>query len=537
MSDIKRGTGRSTARPGERLARERGTVIKDWGGRLPVAVIYPNSYYVGMSNLGVHTVYSLLNSYRQVVAERVFWERENRGRRLPAASVESGRPLTDFSVLAFSVTYELDYFHITRILSASGIPLNAADRDERYPLVIAGGPCITANPMPLTPFFDCLCIGEAEPILPVLVPALLEGMSGQRDELLKALSALPGIYAPRHQHGTPVVRQWAKNLSNYPVASAIVTPDTELGDLYLLEVERGCNWGCRFCLVHTAFSPMRCHPVNQLIEQARQGLAWRKRVGLVGPAVTDHPDIEQLLVRLRELGAGLSISSMRIKPFSQQVLEELARGGIRTITLAPEAGSERLRRVIKKGVSEDDILQVVDRIAEQGIRRLKLYFIIGLPTETDEDIDEIIRLLLKAKDIADRRKSGTRIIVTISPFVPKANTPFQWLPMAPTTTVNNRLAMLKKSLPARGIQVRSESTAWSQVQGILSRGDSSLAKVLATIEDISLNGWCRAIAQSRLDIDDYVSRSWDIDRKLPWGIIDSGINWRHLAGELDRALG
>ncbi len=537
MSAIKRGSGRSAARPGEHLARERGTVIKDWGGRLPVAVVYPNSYFIGMSNLGVHTVYSQLNSYRQVVAERVFWERENRDNQLQAVSVESGRHLVDFSVLAFSVTYELDYFHITRILSTSGIPLYAADRDERYPLVIAGGPCITANPMPLAPFFDCLCIGEAEPILPVLVPALLEGMSGQRDELLKALSSLPGVYVPRYNHGTPVVRQRAKNLGDYPVASAIITPDTELGNLFLLEVERGCNWGCRFCLVYTTFSPMRCHPVNQLIEQARQGLAWRNRIGLVGPAVTDHPDIEELLVRLREIGAGLSISSLRIKPFSPKVLEELARGGIRTITLAPEAGSERLRRVIKKGISEDDILQAIDRVAGQGIRQLKLYFIIGLPTETDDDIDEIIRLLLKAKDIVDRRKSGTRITVTIAPFVPKAGTPFQWLPMAPTATVSRRLALLKKSLPARGIQLKSDSPAWSQVQGVLSRGDSSLARVLADIEDISLAGWNRSIAQSGFDIDEYIGRSWDIDRKLPWEIIDSGMKRQRLTGELHRALG
>ena len=497
-----------------RISREQGTIIKDWGGKLPIALVYPNSYYLGMSNLGLHAIYSLLNSYREVVCERAFWERETH----QILSVESQRPLSDFAVVAFSISYELDYFNVVSILKASGIPLYAADRDERHPLVIAGGPCIMANPMPLSPFFDCLCIGEAEAILPAMLPVLVEGITGQRSDLLKLLAALPGVYVPLHL-GTTVVRQWVQNLDDFPVTSVVLTPDTELGDLYLIEVERGCDWGCRFCLVSNAFSPMRYRSLDKLVDQAKQGLKYRKRIGLVGAAVSDHPQIEELLVRLRQMGAELSISSLRMKPLSQIVLGEMAKGGARTIALAPEAGSQRLRQVIKKGISEEDVLESVGKVAEQGIKQLKLYFMIGLPTETEEDIDEIINLTLKCKDILDRWQSGCRIVLTISPFVPKAGTPFQWLPMAQPAILNHRLSLLKNSLMPKGITLKSESVAWSQVQAVLARGDTKLAEVLANIEEVSLSGWRKAVTKCYLDIDFYAHQRWDVSQELPWAIV------------------
>jgi len=369
-----------------RLSRETGTIIKDWGGRIPFALIYPNSYYTGMSSLGIHAIYSLLNKYHNVVCERIFWDEREKTTPVTPLSLESRRPLSDFAVLAFSVTYELDYFNVVQVLKSSGIPIYAADRDESHPLVIAGGPCITANPMPLSPFFDCLCIGEAEVILPEMLPVLTEGIAGRRDELLKSLSSLPGVYAPQSHNGTPVARQWLKDLDSFPVHSAILTPDTELGRLYLIEVERGCNWGCRFCLVSGVFSPMRFHSIDSLISQAEQGLQYRKRLGLVGPSVSDHPQLEELLIRLQQMGAELAISSLRIKPLSPVALGEIAKGKAKTIALAPEAGSQRLRQVIRKGISEDDILRAMHMVAGQSIKQLKLYFMIGLPSETDDDI-------------------------------------------------------------------------------------------------------------------------------------------------------
>jgi len=512
------------------LSQEQGTIIKDWGGRIPVAVIYPSSYYIGMSSLGVHAIYRLLNSYGNIVCERAFWEKENRG--YPVLSVESQRPLGDFAVLAFSITYELDYFNVAPILKACGIPLYAADRDERHPLVIAGGPCIMANPMPLAPFFDCLCIGEAEAILPPMLPILAEGITGQRDDLLKALASLPGSYVPLVPSVTPVVRQWVRNLDDWPVGSTVLTPDTELGDLYLIEVERGCHWGCRFCLVSCAFRPMRFRSLDSLIAQARQ--KYRRRIGLVGPVVSDHPRIEELLLGLRQMGMGLSISSMRIKPLPSIVLRELAEGGARTVTLAPEAGSERLRRVIKKGITEDDILEAVGRVAEAGIRQLKLYFMFGLPLETEDDIQEIITLVVRCKHILDKQRTGCQLSLNIAPFVPKAGTPFQWLPMAPLPVLAQRLSLLKNSLSPRGIKIKTESPAWSQVQAVLSRGDARLAGVLANIEEVSLSGWRKAV--NRLDVDYYAHQQWDTSQPLPWAVIDSGAEPEKLKLELTKAM-
>ncbi|MFC1896995.1 radical SAM protein [Chloroflexota bacterium] len=520
----------------QRLSREQGTISKDWGGRIPIALVYPNSYYIGMSNLGLHAIYRLLNSYSEIVCERVFWERGDRAERLIPLSLESQRPLSNFTALAFSINYELDYFNIVQILRASGIPLYAADRDERHPLVIAGGPCIIANPLPLSPFFDCLCIGDAEPILPAMLPVLSEGIGGKHDELLEKLASVPGVYVPLAHSGTPVVRQWVSSLEDFPVASTIITSDTELGDLYLIEVERGCNQGCRFCLVNKAFCPMRYRSMEKLVSQAKLGLKYRRRIGLVGPAVSDYPQLEELLIGLRQIGAGLSISSLRVKPLSLAVLRELAKGGAQTITLAPEAGSQRLRQVIRKNISEDDIIESIGKIAEQGIKQLKLYFMIGLPSETDEDIEEIINLAISSKNILDRQQTGCRLSLNIAPFVPKAGTPFQWLPMAPLNILNRRLSLLKNNLAPKGIKVNSESPAWSQVQGVLARGDIKLAEVLASIEQVSLAGWRKAVEKCRVDVDYYVHRRWDVSEKLPWDILDLGTEPGQLEMELHRAL-
>ena len=520
----------------QRLSREQGTIVKDWGGRIPIALIYPNSYYIGMSNLGLHAIYRLLNGYSEVVCERAFWERDNRAEPLPPLSLESQRPLSDFAVLTFSITYELDYFNVVQILRASGIPLYAADRDERHPLIIAGGPCIIANPLPLSPFFDCLCIGEAEAILPAMLPVLSEGIGSKRDKLLKELASLPGVYVPFAYSGAPVIRQWASSLDDFPVTSIILTPDTELGDLYLIEVERGCNRGCRFCLTSNAFCPMRYHSIDKLIAQARLGLEYRRRIGLVGPAVSDYPQLEELLVKLRRIGAGLSISSLRVSPLSRIVLREMAKGGARTITLAPEAGSQRLRQVIRKDFSEDDILESIGKVAEEGIKQLKLYFMIGLPSEIDEDIEGIINLTLSGKDILDRQQTGCRLSLNIAPFVPKAGTPFQWLPMTQPSILNRRLSLLKNSLSPKGIKLKSESPAWSQVQGVLARGDIKLAEVLASMKEVSLAGWRKAAEKCHLDIDFYAHQRWDISQKLPWSVLDSGTEPEYLEVELNRAL-
>jgi len=523
-------------RPGAQAAREEGTIVKDWGGRLPVALIYPNSYFIGMSNLGIHTIYSLLNGYRNIVCERVFREDADRERHTHPLSIESQRPLTDFAVLAFSLSYELDYFNVPAILRAAGIPLYSADRDERYPLIIAGGPCVTANPTPLSPFFDAIGIGEAEALLPAMLPVITGGIAESREDLLSKLAHLPGVYVPSYPPTSPVVRQYATDLDEFTAVSAVLTPDTELGDLYLIEAERGCQRGCRFCLVNTAFAPMRFRSADMIIAQAREGLQYRRRVGLIGPAVADHPQITEILSGLNRLGAELSVSSLRIGSLSGDILRELSIGKVQSIAIAPEAGSERLRRVINKGITDSDIMETVDAIAEYGFRQLKLYFIVGLPTETDDDAEAIVDLSLAIKERLDKRRSSTRVTLTATPFVPKAGTPFQWLPMAPVETLNDRLTLLRSSLPLRGIRLNEESPAWSHVQGALSRGDEKLSEVLDAVEEVSLAGWRKAIESCGLDIDHYVNHQWETRQELPWGMIDSGVKIERLKDELEKAL-
>ncbi|MDP2954614.1 MAG: radical SAM protein, partial [Chloroflexota bacterium] len=239
----------------ERLAREQGTIIKDWGGRIAAALVYPNAYYLGMSNMGLQTLYRLLNSYDNIVCERVFWE--GRAGRGGPISLESQRPLADFALLAFSVSYELDYFNVVQLLKAAAIPLRAEERDERHPILIAGGPVITANPMPLSPFFDALAIGEGEVILPPLVERLPQALEGTREEALATLAEVPGLYLPRGSNAQPVRRQWVRDLESIATTSVVLTPDTELGDMYLIEIERGCAQGCRFCLAGHLFRPQR----------------------------------------------------------------------------------------------------------------------------------------------------------------------------------------------------------------------------------------------------------------------------------------
>jgi radical SAM superfamily enzyme YgiQ (UPF0313 family) len=517
---------------GKLFADETGVIIKDWGGRLPIALIYPNTYYLGMSSLGVQAVYGLFNGNNRVVCERVFLDTTEKN--APAA-IESNRPLTDFAVLAFSLSYELDYFNVIKILKEARIPLLAAERDESHPLVIAGGPCVTSNPMPLSRFFDAFCIGDAEPITPELLPVLLHEIGNPRPLLLKTLATIPGVFVP--QMPGVVKRQVAKDLNSFDTKSLVLTEQTELGDSYLIEAERGCARGCRFCMVGSAYSPMRFRDADKILKQAWEGLHHRRRVGLVGPAVTDHPQIKEILSGLNKLNAEIAISSLRIDRLNDDIIGELAKGRVQTITIAPEAGSQRIRDIVNKGITEDDVLSLADRLAAQRFSQLKMYFIIGLPGETDKDAEDIVKLVLAVKERLEKKHNFTRIVVNAGPFVPKAATPFQWLPMASQDVLAARLGILRSSLPLKGIKFNEESPAWSQVQAVFSRGDDRLAPALMEMKELSLAEWKRVTELHKLDIDDYVNRKWDTADKLPWSLIDSGMNEEKLCGELEKAVG
>jgi radical SAM superfamily enzyme YgiQ (UPF0313 family) len=505
------------------LEREQGTVRKDWGGRLPIALVFPNRYTVGMSSLALHSLYRLWNDRDDVVCERVFID------LLPPLALESGSPLDYFPIVACTISYEMDYFHVVELLRAAGIPPRAADRDEAQPLLLAGGPAVSANPEPLAPLLDAIVVGEVEPIFAPLTAALAQVTEG-REAALEALDQVPGLYLPHRSGRQPVERQCLRDLDAYPTRSAILTPETEFAEMGLIEIARGCGRGCRFCLAGYTYRPARQRSVAHILAQAGDLLAYTDRIGLVSAAVSDHRDIDQLATELRRLGARLSISSLRVDPLSEPLIRALAESGTQTLTIAPEAGSERLRRVIHKTQTAADVLQAVDLAAAYDLAQLKLYFMIGLPTEDQADLEALVDLTLACAERFPRQ-----VTVNITPFVPKAHTPFQRLAQTPAKILKERLAHVERALRRRGIGVKSESPAWAEIQGSLARGDRRLAEALLAVERLSPGRWKRALADAGLSLDKLLAERPSA-APLPWDFVHSGVSPAYLDREAERAL-
>ena len=515
----------------QRLRRESGYTVKDWGGRIPVAIVYPNSYYIGMSNLAVQTIYSLLNAYPDFVCERAFYDppAPEDPPPPPVVSMESQRPLGDFAVLAFTLAYEFDYFNMVQALTSAGIPLWADQRDERHPLVIAGGACMITNPAVVAPFLDAAVAGEGEETVPALVDAWRDGLFGSREELLDELAKIPGVYVPsRLPEGDAVERQWVRDIAQTAAYSSVITEDTELSNMTLIEVARGCGRGCRFCIAGYVFRPPRYRPLEDLLGIVEQALPVSDRVGLLGAAVADHPQLPELVLGARELGARVSISSLRVDNLHPEILRGIAEGGTKTVTVAPEAGSERLRAAINKGVSEEQILDGAALVGESGARRLKMYFMIGLPGEEDDDVHAMATLGNRIKQRLDAAGHGTRLVMGVSPLVPKPWTAYQYQVQTDAATIKRRQAILKQNL-APGIEMRSDSPRAARIDDVLSRGDARVATMLAELPDPSLGAYGRAIREHGLD----GPFPWASEQP-PWQVVDVGMTERFLLREMDK---
>ena len=544
------------------LSREVGYVRKPHADRLRVALLFPNTYFVGMSNLGFQTIYRLFNQQPDIVCERAFLPPKQelaslRDARTRIVTLESQTPVAEFDVIAFSLSFEWDYTNVLTMLRLAGVPVRAADRDYRNPLVVVGGAVTFVNPEPLAPFADVIAAGEGE----ALVPALLDAFgSSSRSEQLRRLAQARGYYIPSFydvdynpdgtiaryvpKEGTgapPVVRKAALKATDQadPPSTTIFTPDTEFGSRFLVEVVRGCANLCRFCWAGYNYLPVRAFPAERILALANAARQHASRAGLVSIALCDHPEIEHILRSLKDMGYSISPASLRLDDLTPTIVQLLKESGERTLTIAPETGSDRLRRVINKTVTNQEILDAAELIFSSGIESLKLYYMIGLPTEQDEDLVAIRDLTLQLHQImlnhARARGRIGRIVASVNPLVPKPGTAYQWLPMERAEVIERKMMRLRALVSGiDNVYFNIKSERHSYYQALLSLGDR---RVAPAIELAEANGgqWRKALADAGLDGDFYIYRDRSHDAVLPWSIIDGGIKEPFFRAEFEKA--
>ena len=539
---------------------EIGAVRKNWTGRISVALVFPNTYPVGMANLGFQTVYRLLNQMDHVVCERVFVPESRYDKKAGPVSMESGSPLSRFHVIAASISFESDYPNLIHLMDQGGVPVYAQERNQNHPLVMAGGVACFINPEPLAPFLDLVVVGEAEPILESIFQDL--DPLADRERTLEDLLKIPGVYIPRFYRPSyrgdfgplisfesrgkapkKVQRVFEPSVDRASTSSSLIGPGASFKNTFLVEVSRGCAHGCRFCAAGFIYRPPRFASADKIIGLMKKGAEMSGHIGLVGAAVSDHPDLEDLCAWAMNRNSAdslrLSFSSFRADAISPNLVSSLLKSGLKTATVAPDAGSERMRRIINKKLTREDILSTVRILSEQGILNLKLYFMVGLPFEMDSDIQAIVELVRSVREefAAAGRKLGRMGTVSISlnPFVPKPFTPFQWTGMNPVKTLRSKLKYIgNKIRPVGNVKVKWESPKKAYIQALLSRGDRRLAPLIVQAARNKGN-WAEALKDWPLKPDEYVLRHRPPDELFPWDFIDHGVSKSYLAAEYERA--
>ena len=526
-----------------------------------VAIVYPNTYFVGMSNLGLHIIYEEINLRNDSVCERIFLPEKKEleaydKTKTPLMSVETQRPMHQFDVVAFDVTFEMDYFHIPLMLRHGRVPVMSEDRTGFDPIVIAGGPCATFNPEPFADFIDAFIIGEGEGIVSRVLDIIRDGkMEGlDRHAILRQLANISGVYVPslympiysddgefKGYHiaeGAPKTIKRHFEILTSGGETVVATNYTEFGAMYIIEVARGCGRHCRFCMAGYCFRVPRVRPLEILKEGVDRAEKLGKKVGLMGAAISDYPEVDELVTYIRSKDMRYSCASLRADSLTQAVVDGLADSGQKTITIAPETGSERLRRVINKGISEEHLQNAATLSAKSGIQHMRLYIMIGLPTETDEDIEAIVGLAERTQAHMAEVGCKGRLTLSINPFIPKPFTPFQWMAMDNQKTVEKKLQYIKKALQKnRRIEVLVESPKEAYIQGILARGDRRLGAVLAACAaDRGSKSFKAEMKAAGLDMDEMNYRERSFDEFLPWSHLDMGMDDGYLEMEWKRSV-
>ena len=549
------------------LEKETGYVKKVWGSYNTVCLAYPNHYRTGMANLGFQTVYKIFNGHPSFLCERVFLPSSgNDARFVPGAaeivSLESQKSIAEFDILAFSVSFENDYLNILKMLDGAGIPLLAKDRSEKYPLVIGGGIALTLNPEPLADFFDLFILGEAEEVLPQFNRYFEEARRSGHDrrtlliDLQKKINNIyvPGLYEVNYsadskirsimprEAGLPerIKIKHVKDINAFGTEEVISASETEMEDMFLVEVNRGCARSCRFCAASFVYRPVRFRDKKEIIVSIDRGLLKKKKIGLVGTAVSDHPGLANICEYLIAQGAQAGIGSLRIDQINEKIVDLIKASGIETVALAPEAGSQRMRDILRKDITEADILNAAELLVEKDIPYLRLYFMVGLPGEEERDIDAIIELTKKIQHHVltkfQGKKKFRRVTLSVNQFIPKPATPFQWCSLADVNLTGRKIKKIENALKReKSIKVIHDVPKWNYVQALLSGGDRRVGEILLTVNRLDGN-WAQALKEVNINPDFYVYRQKQLDEILPWDLIDLGVSKKALVSEYRKAL-